>query len=574
LAYPLEVLADGLGAVRHPDKGRWNLPYYFEDQVLDPGRRELSRRGETIPLEPKVFDLLVYLIENRDRLVTKDDLIAKVWAGRIVSDSALTSAINAARTAIGDNGREQRLLRTSSRKGIRFVCPVRLNPRPGHSDDEDAESPKVSETHVQANGSSVAVAGAQNGVTIDVAGPTSAPPLSMVVLPFANLSSDSGQEYFVDAIVECLTTDLSRIRQSFVIARNTAFTYKNKAVDAKQIGKDLGVRYLIEGSIQCAATRLRVTVQLIDTTTGSHLWAERFDRDRGDLLEIQDEIVTSLARMLDVELIAAESKRAALSANPHSLEITFRGWAAFNRGINPDRLKEARGFFEEALALDQNNVMALTGLSDTNSAMIVGYMTDDPAGYLAATEAMAMKACTIAPDDAKAHASLALVYLWTNRVSQSISEYEHALNLDQNLAFAYANIGIAKYVSGRPQETEAHIVRAIGLSPRDTQLNAWYTAAGVAKLALCRDEEAVVRLRRGIEANRNLPLTHFILASALALQGKINDGLAATKAGLALDPKFTIQRFRNNPLSDNPSYLANRSRICEGMFAAGVPKNS
>jgi TolB-like protein/class 3 adenylate cyclase len=398
------------------------------------------------------------------------------------------------------------------------------------------------------------------------------PRLSMVVLPFANLSGDPGQDYFVDSIVETLTTDLSRIAQSFVIARNTAFTYKHKVVHAKQIGRELGVRYLIQGSIQCAGTRLRVTVQLIDAITGSHLWAERFDRDRGDLFEIQDQIVTNLARMLDVELISAESKRAALSSDQQSLDLTFRGWAAFNRGLNPGGLKEARRFFEQALMLDQDNVMALTGLADANSAMIITYMTDDPTSWLVATESMAMKALALAPNEAKAHASLALVYMWTNRVSQSISEYERALALDQNLSFAHANIGIAKYVSGRPQETEDHIARAIRLSPRDAQLNVWCLAAGVAKLSLSCDEEAVSWLHRAIEANRTLPLTHFILASALALQGKTNEALVATNAGLALDPGFTIQRYRNNPLSDNPSYLAHRKRICEGMFAAGVPE--
>ena len=414
----------------------------------------------------------------------------------------------------------------------------------------------------------------QSRVATGTGPPISAVPhLSMVVLPFANLSSDSGQDYFVDSIVETLTTDLSRISQSFVIARNTAFTYKNKVVHAKQIGQELGVRYLIQGGIQCAGTRLRVTVQLIDAITGSHLWAERFDRDRGELFEIQDEIVTHLARMLDVELISAESKRAALSSDLHSLDLTFRGWAAFNRGLNPDGLKEARRFFEQALMLDQNNVMALTGLADANSAMVVAFMTDDPAACLVATESMAMKALALAPNEAKAHASLALVYMWTNRVSQSVSEYEHALALDRNLAFAHGNIGIAKYVSGRPQETEDHIARAIRLSPRDSQLNAWCLAAGVASLSLSRDEEAVSWLHRAIEANHTLPLTHFILASAFALQGKTSEARAAMKAGLALDPGFTIQRYRNNPLSGNPSYLAHRKRICEGMFAAGVPEN-
>jgi TolB-like protein/class 3 adenylate cyclase len=405
-----------------------------------------------------------------------------------------------------------------------------------------------------------------------VAPTPAAPPLSMVVLPFANLSGDPGQDYFVDGLVEALTTDLSRIPESFVIARNTAFTYRGRAVNAKQIGQELGVRYLIQGSIQFAGARLRVTVQLIHAATESHLWAERFDHDRGDMFEIQDEIVTHLARMLDVELVSAESKRASLSRDLHSLDLTFQGWAAMYRGLNPDSLREARRSFEQALTLDQSNVMALEGLADANSSMIMAYMTDDRDDYLVATESMAMKALALAPHAAKAHASLALVYMWTNRVSQAISEYERALDLDRNLAFAHANIGIAKYLAGRPQETEDHIVRAIRLSPRDTWLNAWCVAAGVAKLALCRDDEAVAWLRRAIDANRSLPLAHFFLASALAWQGNTDAALWATKEGLSLDPRFTIRRYRDNPLSENPTYLAQRKRICEGMAAAGVPE--
>jgi TolB-like protein/Tfp pilus assembly protein PilF len=549
LSYPWEFLGVSLG--RQAEKGDGLLPFYFEDQKLDPEKGELSRRGQSVVVEPKVFDLLVYLIENRDRLVSKDDLILRLWGGRSISDSAVTSAINAARTAIGDNGRDQRLIRTSSRKGFRFVGLV------GLSKPVDA-------------GQQEPLADGNRGSASTL---LAIPHLSMAVLPFANLSADPGQDYFVDAIVETLTTDLSRLSHSFVIARNTAFSYKNKIVPATQIGKELRVRYLIQGSVQCVGARLRVTVQLIDAGTGSHLWADRFDCDRGDMFQMQDEIVANLARMLDVELTSAESKRAALSSDPHSLDLTFRGWAAMYSGVNPERLKTVQ-FFEQALALDSRNIMALEGLADANSAMAVGFMTDNPAALLATTEAMAKKAVELAPMDAKAHASLALVYLWTNRVDQSISEYEHARELDRNLAFAHANVGVAKYVAGRPEETEDHVKRAIQLSPRDTWLNTWCCMAGVAQLALGRDGDATRWLHRAIEANPALPLAHFFLASALALQGKASEASAAAKAGLALDPAFTIQRYRSNPLSHNPSYLAYRDRIAKGMLLAGIPEGS
>jgi TolB-like protein/Tfp pilus assembly protein PilF len=387
-----------------------------------------------------------------------------------------------------------------------------------------------------------------------------------------NLSTEPGQDYFVDGIVETLTTDLSRIPHSLVIARNSAFTYKGKVVDARQIGQELGVRYLIQGSIQCAGTRLRVTAQLINAATGSHQWAERFDCDRGDIFEIQDEVVTHLARALDVELVASESKRAALSPHLGSLDLTFHGWAAMNRGLSPDNLQEARRHFEQAIALDKDNVMAMAGLADAYSTSIVAYMTDDRRAACTAAEAMAMRAVAVAPHVAKAHASLALVYMCSDRVSHAIAEYEHALTLDRNLAFAHANIGIAKYIAGRSQETEDHIARAIRLSPKDAWLNAWCVAAGVAKLSLCQDEQATLWLRRAIEANRSLPVAHFFLASALALQGHTREALEAAQAGLSLDPAFTIRRYRDHPLSSNPTYLKQRERIHQGMFIAGVPE--
>jgi tetratricopeptide (TPR) repeat protein len=244
-----------------------------------------------------------------------------------------------------------------------------------------------------------------------------------------------------------------------------------------------------------------------------------------------------------------------------------------NRGLNPESLREARRFFEQALTLDKSNVMALAGLADANSTMIMAYMTDDRAECLAVAESMALKAVALAPDGAKAHASLALAYMSTSRIAQAISEYERALALDRNLAFAHANIGLAKHLAGRSRETEEHVAQAIRLSPRDTWLNAWCVTAGVASLSLCRDEHAAVWLGRAIGANRTLPIAHFFLASALAWQGKMQEAQAAARAGLAMDPGFTISRYQNNPLSENATYLVQRKRIYEGMLAAGLPEN-
>src|SRR3984957_5069708 len=267
-----------------------------------------------IALQPQVFDLLEYLIRHRDRVATKDDLIAAIWDGRIVSESALTTRINAARTAIGDSGDEQRLIRTLPRKGIRFVGMVREEGRPA-------------------------------GETIlTVAQPV--PRLSIVVLPFANFSGDPGQDYFADGITESLTTDLSRISGSFVIARNTAFTFKGNAVGAQKLGQELNVRYVLEGSVQRGGNRLRVNAQLIDAETGSHLWAERFDKPIADLFDMQDEIVARLASALNAQLAAAEARRSERAPNPDSMDLYFQGLAWLNKGLIPGNVARARGLFE------------------------------------------------------------------------------------------------------------------------------------------------------------------------------------------------------------------------------------
>ena len=261
---------------------------------------------------PQVFDLLEYLIRNRERVVSKDDLINAVWNGRIVSDAALTTRLNAARSAIGDTGEKQRLIKTLPRKGFRFVGTV-----------QEAQMPAIAPVSPAA----------QSGDTTP--SPLSPPRLSIVVLPFANLSGDPAQDYFVDGVTESLTTDLSRIRGSFVIGRHTAFTFKGKAVDLKQIGRELNVRYVLEGSVQRSGNRLRVNVQLVDAESGNHIWAERFDKPIADLFDMQDEIVSRLANALDAQLIEAEARRAERSLHPDAMDLYFQGIASANKGLPP-----------------------------------------------------------------------------------------------------------------------------------------------------------------------------------------------------------------------------------------------
>ena len=401
---------------------------------------------------------------------------------------------------------------------------------------------------------------------------TEPPRLSIVVLPLANLSGDPEQDYFVDGVTESLTTDLSRIGGSFVIARNTAFAYKGRLGDVKAIRRELNVRYVLEGSVQRAGSRLRVNVQLIDAESGAHLWAERFDKLVADLFDMQDEIVARLANALSAQLFAAEARRAQRKPNPDSMDLIFQGWAWLNKGFTSDGFATARGLFERAVALDPANAWALVGVAAADIQPAVNFLTDDRAGRLAAAEAALLEALSLAPDNAVAHLLLAVVQMHTNRVSEGVRQCEQALELDRNLAGAHAQIGNAKIHLGRAEETEAHVEEALRLSPRDTHAYIWCMFAGLAKFQLGEEEKAIAWMRRSIDANRSFPSSHFLLAAALARLGRLPEAQAEARAGLALNPAFTIARFRANASVYEPRAVANWERTIDGLRIAGVPE--
>ena len=400
----------------------------------------------------------------------------------------------------------------------------------------------------------------------------SAPHLSIMVLPFANIGGDPEQDYFVDGVTESLTTDLSRIAGAFVIARNTAFTFKGKAVDVKRVGRELNVNYVLEGSVQRSGNRLRVNVQLIDAETGNHLWAERFDKPVADLFDMQDEIVSRLANTLDARLMAAEARRAENTSHPSSMDAYFQGRAYLNKGMTPQYMVKAQESFAQSLALDPQNAVALTGVALAEAAIGAVNFTDDRARRLAAAEAAAGKAVLLVPDYAPAHFALGLAYILTDRAGQGIAECEQALALDRNFTDAHAFIGWGKLNLGRAAETEGHVQEAFRLSPRDIFAFRWMAFVGVAKLSLGTDAEAVAWLRHSIEANRNFPVAQFYLAAGLALLGSLDEARAAGQEGLALYPNFTLRRFRAAAASSNPTFLAQRERIIEGMRLAGLPE--
>ena len=380
------------------------------------------------------------------------------------------------------------------------------------------------------------------------------------------------QDYFADGITEILTTDLSRIRDSFVIARNTAFSFKGKNVDARDIGKELGVRYVLEGSVQRDQNQVRVNAQLIDAESGGHIWAERFDKPLANIFSMQDDIVASLASRLGAELIANEARRAERTPNPDSMDLYFQGMSWFNKGRYAENMREARGFFERALALDPGNLDALLATAAVDTQVATGYQTDDRPVRLAAAEATLTKVLSQSPNNAWAHYLMCRVEVQSKRGAQGIAECERALALNPNLAAAHAQIGLAKVFDGHPEDTESHELEALRVSPHDTEASFWVAYIALAKLHLGAYEEALNSYRRSNELNPNYATGRFNMAATLVELGQLDEARAEVKAALVLNPGFTIRRYRAGAQSDNPLFLKRRERMIEDMRKAGVPE--
>jgi TolB-like protein/Tfp pilus assembly protein PilF len=399
------------------------------------------------------------------------------------------------------------------------------------------------------------------------------PRLSVVVMPFVNLGNDGAQDYFADGVTESLTTDLSRIPDAFVIGRNTAFSYKGKSIDARQIGRDLGVRYLMEGSVQRGEASVRVNAQLVDAETGAHVWAERFDKPLGDLLDMQDEITARLARTVGIELVAAEGRRAARERprNLDAVDLAMRGRAVWNQPMSLSRAREARRLFEAALVLDHQNVAALLGLADAHIEEVVVFASDKRAEQIAAADRVVSRALMVAPDSAAVRFSRGTVLFAMRVPDQALREFDFAISLDRNFAKAHVYTGLMNIYLGRAEETEAHVARAIRLSPRDPFLSQWHFIGGLADLYLGKNIRAVNDLRQSVQLNPNWHISHFVLAGALALAGLRAEAMATCAVARHLHPTFTVGKFRAEAIGDNPIYLAQRERLCEGLRIAGVP---
>ena len=401
-----------------------------------------------------------------------------------------------------------------------------------------------------------------------------APRLSIVVLPFENLSGDKEQDYFADGITDDLTTDLSHLSDSFVISRGTAFTYKGKPIDAKQIGRDLGVRYLLEGSVRRVGETITVNAQLISAETGAHVWADRFDGERSKLGELQLEVVSRLANSLGVELVKAEAMRAQRErpSNPDADDLAMQGWAAYNRGYNKANLDTAIGYFERALQLDPGLVQAQVGLAQSLADRVISLRGGNETEDLLRADSLVASALSAEPNNPPAHMAKARVLFGRKQFGDTLSELKVAIENDRNFAAAYGLIAAANLFEGRAAQAIPNAETALRLSPRDPRRNEWAFRICHAHAHMGEWEKAVEWCQESIATNAGFWLPYVDLAAANGWLGHDAEGKAAIDGLHKLMPGFTVQDWANIKWSDNPQFQREYARIVEGLRKAGLPE--
>ncbi len=401
-----------------------------------------------------------------------------------------------------------------------------------------------------------------------------APHLSIVVLPFENPSGDKEQDYFADAITDDLTTDLSHLQDAFVISRGTAFTYKGKPVDAKQIGKDLGVRYVLEGSARRAGETITINAQLISTETGAQVWADRFEGERSKLGELQVECVSRLANSLRVELEKAEALRSMRErpSNPDAVDLAMQGQYKLNLPDSKANYNDAVTLFGQALALDPRNVRALTGLAETLDMRVIDSWSEDPAGDVARSEKAVDAALALEPDYPRAHVAKGLLFHIKRQWGPSIAEYEMAIALDPNYAIAYGLAGSSKKFLGRAEDGFADVEIALRLGPHDLGVPWWQYFTCNLHALLAHWDQAIEWCEKSIAGQPQVYYPYVMLAAANAWAGHDKEAKDAAAQLQKVHPGFTVQTWAGMRYSDNPTFNAQNQRIIEGLRKAGIPE--
>jgi TolB-like protein/cytochrome c-type biogenesis protein CcmH/NrfG len=524
------------------------MQFFFADQMLDTDRRELIRGRDRVAIEPQVFDLLVYLLENHDRVVSKDDLIATIWGGRIVSESTLTSRINAARKAIGDSGRDQKLIRTISRKGFRFVGAVRLQQvsgelldQAGHPAGDVGEASRLSLSSLDRP--------------------------AIAVLPFINMSDDTEQEYFSDGISEDIIIALSKLRWFYVIARNSSFIYKGKAVHIKEIGEELGVGYVVEGSVRKEGNHVRITAQLNDVSTGVHIWSEHYDRSLADVFAVQDEITQAVVAAIEPQLYAAENFRTQRKA-PDSMDawdLVMRALSHYWRVTRQDNMV-AQALLEKAISIDPNYGQAL-GLLAASHMFSAHMGWTDMAAAIPIGEHAALAAIRADSEDPWAHYALASVYLFTRCFDDSLAEFELAMRLNPSFSPARGYYGVALAYCGRWEEGDEFARQALRLSPRDPFAAVYCGIVAYAQFIGGNYDEAIRMSREALRQRGDFVGAHRVLAASAGMAGLYQVAEAAVLELRRAQPNISLAWIAKQiPFK----FDADRDRYLDGLRRAGL----
>ncbi len=525
--------------------------FLFDGFRLDRRGGGLSRRderGDFVPMATgsRALDVLGVLVERPGDLVSREAIIAAVWPSTVVEDANLNMQIAALRRVLDDGRAAGSCIQTVPGRGYRFTVAV---------------------TRAEAEARANAAALPQSGVG-------ARPRLSIVVLPFANLSDDREQQYFADAITDDLTTALSQIRHMFVISRSTASTFKDLPLRSKQIGRELGVRYVLEGSVRRSGSRVRINAQLINAESDAHLWAERFDGDTLDAFALQNEITSRIAIALNTELVNAEVARP--TVNPDALDYLLRGRAAFSKPPTRSSLAEAIDWTERALALDPRSAEAQSLLAYVYAFRVLNQMTDTRAVDIGRAEELVAQALAASPRNPLVHLAKGQVLRMQGRYEEAIPEYETVIASDPNATLAIAALGHCKLATGPLEETIALMERAIRLSPRDALIGVWYYAIGRVHLLGSRIDEAILWLERARRANPQQTFTHAFLASAYALKNATERAGAelAEARRLSIDDRFaSIARLKAYWSFAVPEIRAlHEATFFAGLRKAGMPE--